>query len=195
MGLPRLGGGDAGAGRGRLLAAAASPAATTASARPVAVECLGGGRGLRRWSRRAARRTPASRSPRGAPGRRDPGPGRPLGAAARATRPRRRSRRARRRAASSPTSRAGGGGLRLPSRASTNPASRARGFGPGAGPGRRDPPLRSAADLGRDRLRRRRGSPAAARLLDAADLRDHYAVRRPTSGGEAAAAAGGWSAR
>ena len=29
-------------------------------------------------------------------------------------------------------------------------------------PGRRDPPLRSAADLGRDRLRRRRRSPAAA---------------------------------
>ena len=43
VGLPRLVGGDAGAGRGRLLAAAVRRRLRRASAHPVAVECRGGG--------------------------------------------------------------------------------------------------------------------------------------------------------
>ena len=151
-----------------------SSAATTASAHPVAVECLGGGAAPAARSRERLRARPASRSPARLARRRDPGPGRPLGAAARATRPRRRSRTARRRAASSPTSRGDGGGsaLRGPRRR-RRAGARLR---PRRRPRRRHPPLRRAAGLGRDRR-----DGAAVRwpprgLLDAADLRDHYAV-------------------
>ena len=79
MGLPRLVGGDAGAGRGRLLARSRSPAATKGKRHPVAVACMGGGRGVRGWCASGWKARPASARGRARPATRSgswSGPGR-----------------------------------------------------------------------------------------------------------------------
>ena len=133
-----------------------SPAATAAGRDPVAVECMGGAAGACADGARPASRRRGEAGRRADAARRDPGPRRPLGAAAR--RPGRRQTRGR-----------PGGERRLRRvRAPAAPASGSSGStsrGGGTRPrlrcraGRRHAPLRSAAGLGRDRRRRRPASP------------------------------------
>ena len=168
---------DAGAGRGRLLAAAASSTATTASARPVAVECRGGGAACGAVRGSARRRPASARRCRGSaddairvlvgpwarlrerPGR-GADRGRPAG-----------ERRLRRLRARRPVASAGRPRRRRRAGARLRPA-------PASSP---PPAATTRRRSGSSPARPRPASLAAAGLLDAAHLRDRYAVA--TEGG------------
>ena len=154
-----------------------SSAATTGSATRCVVECLGGGVSLRDGD--AERCAGAGRDARrpATPDERDPGPGRPLGAAASRTRRRRRSSAAPQESgvfADFERGRRAATGL-VGARLKSGDAGQ-RASAPSAGPRRRHPPLRSAARLGRDRGDARRGARPPRTCSTRADLRDHYAV-------------------